>query len=265
MKMMLALIAALLAAPVFAEVQPPAGMDVYVLGEVHDNPDHHAEQARMIALIAPKTVVWEMLTPEQVLAMKDVDLSDAQALSAALDWANSGWPGFGLYHPLFVAGGEAEHRGAALSRAVLRKAIEDGALAAVGAGAKGWPLDALPEAEQEAREAEQREAHCDALPEPMLPGMVEAQRARDWSLASQAVAAIEAGKGPVVIITGTGHARKDWGVPALIAAARPDMNVWSLGQVEGPIVAGEPFDAIRSALPPPREDPCLTLTNGQAG
>ena len=37
-----------LAAAARAEVVPPPGMDVYVLSEVHDNPAHHAEQARLV-------------------------------------------------------------------------------------------------------------------------------------------------------------------------------------------------------------------------
>ena len=34
--------------------------------------------------------------------------------------------------------------------------------------------------------------------------MVDVQRLRDWALAGAAVAAVEAGQGPVVVITGTG-------------------------------------------------------------
>ena len=39
------------------------------------------------------------------------------------------------------------------------------------------------DSEQAAREAEQMAAHCDALPEDILPGFVEAQRLRDAALA----------------------------------------------------------------------------------
>lgn len=260
MKTTIALMLALLAGPAGAQVVPPPGMDVYVLGEVHDNPSHHAEQARLLALVAPKTVVWEMLTPEQVVAMEGVDRADLAAMEKALDWAHSGWPDFALYHPIFAAAGGAAHLGATVPRADLRKAIGEGAGAALGERAEGWPMGPLATPEQEAREAEQREAHCNALPEDLLPGMVEAQRMRDWSLASLAVAAVEAGQGPVVVITGTGHARKDWGAPALIAAARPGVKVWSLGQIEGAPDGNEPFDAVQTAPAPEREDPCRAFS-----
>jgi uncharacterized iron-regulated protein len=248
-----------LSGPVFADVTPPLGVDVHVLGEVHDNPTHHAEQARLIALIAPKVVVWEMLTPGQVAAIDGVNRADRAAMEAALGWADSGWPDFAMYHPIFVAAGEAQHIGAALPRAEVRRAIEEGAAAVLGAQAKGWPMGPLPEAEQAAREDEQQVAHCNALPMAMLGGMVEAQRMRDWALASAAVTAVEAGQGPVVVITGSGHARKDWGVPTLIAAARPEVSVWSLGQVEGAIEPDAPFDAVVTAEAPEREDPCLAF------
>jgi len=247
------------ALPLLAEVQPPPGLDVYVLGEVHDNPAHHAEQARLVALIAPKVVVWEMLSPEQVAAMDGVDRADRTAMEAALGWAQSGWPDFTMYHPIFVAAAEAQHVGAALPRARVRRAIEESAAAVLGAEAKGWPLGPLPPEEQEAREQEQQTAHCNALPVAMLGGMVEAQRMRDWSLASAAVAAVAAGQGPVVVITGSGHARRDWGAPALIAAAHPEVTVWSLGQGEGPAAAGAPYDAMLTAPAPERDDPCLAF------
>jgi uncharacterized iron-regulated protein len=248
-----------LATPVLAEIAPPAGVDVHVLGEVHDNPTHHAAQARLTALIAPKVVVWEMLTPAQAAAIEGVDHRDLAAMEAALGWADSGWPDFAMYHPIFVAAGDAVHVGAALPRAEVRRAVEETAAAVLGARAEGWPMGPLPEDEQEAREDEQQLAHCNALPMAMLGGMVEAQRMRDWALASAAVAAVEMGQGRVVVITGSGHARKDWGAPALIAAARPEISVWSLGQVEGAVDPDAPYDAVVTAPPPEREDPCLAF------
>jgi uncharacterized iron-regulated protein len=264
---LVALLAGVLAWPLRAEVTPPAGMDIYVLGEVHDNAAHHATQARLVGEIAPGAVVWEMLDPAQVAALAGVDRADGAAMAAALDWAQSGWPDFAMYHPIFVAAGDAVHLGAAAPRDALRAAMEGGLGAAIGQDqATAWGLGPLSPADQAAREAEQAEAHCQALPAELLPGMVQAQRLRDWSLASRAVAAVEAGQGPVVVITGSGHARKDQGVPALIASARPGLNVWSLGQVEVPEGStpdpGLPYDAVIATPPVPRGDPCDSLTGG---
>jgi uncharacterized iron-regulated protein len=99
-------------------------------------------------------------------------------------------------------------------------------------------------------------AHCGALPAEVLPGMVQAQRLRDAALARAVVQAHRATGGPVVLITGTGHARRDRGVPAVLAQAMPDLSVLSVGQMEGSAGADPPFDRwiVTPALP--RGDPC---------
>ena len=42
-----------------------AAVDVVILGEVHDNPEHHENQRYVLNALKPRAVVWEMLTPEQ--------------------------------------------------------------------------------------------------------------------------------------------------------------------------------------------------------
>jgi uncharacterized iron-regulated protein len=245
---------ALIAAPAFAEV--PAGTQIAVLGEVHDNPEHHAEQARLVAGFAPQAVVWEMVSPGQLSQAATVNRADPVAFGEALGWAAAGWPDFAMYHPIFMAAGDAEHLGAAVPREELRAAMTQGAAAVLGVG----PIDLGPLApeDQAAREEEQAVAHCGALPEAMLPGMVEAQRLRDARMAQLALEALDRG-GPVVVITGTGHARTDTGVPALLRNARPDVVVWALGQVESDPGPDAPFDAVNVTAPQPRPDPCLAF------
>ncbi len=256
-----ALIALLFASPLMAEVVPPPGMDIYVLGEVHDNPAHHAEQARLVALIAPAAVVWEMLLPEQIAAMVGVDRSDAAAMARALDWENAGWPDFAMYHPIFVAAGDVPQLAGAAPRNQVMQVMEQGLTAVLGPAAVAeWGLGPLARDDQAAREAEQKAAHCNALPEDMLPGMVAAQRYRDWLLASVAVSAVETSGGPVVIITGSGHARKDQGIAALIAVARPGLKVWSLGQAEEDPGPDAPYDAVNVTTAAPRDDPCAAFS-----
>lgn len=253
----------LVAAPAFGSVVPPADVDVVILGEIHDNPAHHAEQARLVGLVRPEAVVWEMLTPGQLEKAAGADRADAVGFGAALGWEAAGWPDFEMYHPIFLASADAMHLGGAVPREALRPVIEKGALAAWGAPVPWFdaaralgPLD--PE-DLARREAEQAEAHCNALPADLLPGMVEAQRFRDATMASAALGALADGKRPVVIITGSGHARTDVGIPAMIRAARPDVTVWSLGQVEADPGPGAPYDAVNLTAPTPREDPCAAF------
>jgi uncharacterized iron-regulated protein len=121
--------------------------------------------------------------------------------------------------------------------------------------------DPLPQEQQHAREELQQTAHCNAMPPEMLPAMVDLQRLRDAVLARETLRALDETGGPVVLITGNGHARRDWGVPAYIAVLRPDLEVLSIGQQEDG--AGTPggFDALLSAPAVDRPDPCEAFRN----
>lgn len=230
--------------------------DVLVLGEVHDNPAHHMNQARAIFSLKPKAVVWEQLSAETASRVPK-DLSDPAEVERALGWAQSGWPDFEMYYPIFVAAQGARHYGAEVPRGYARRAVTEGALAVMPDG-PGLARD-LPEDEQRAREAEQMAAHCNAMSPDMLPGMVQAQRLRDAYLAQAVLDALAEVGPPVAVITGSGHARKDWGVPAVLADVAPELSVLSVGQIEGTSQANAPFDLWVVTDPIPRVDPCLAF------
>jgi uncharacterized iron-regulated protein len=233
--------------------------DVIILGEIHDNPTHHLNQAQLIEQLTPSAVVFEMLSPAQADMANGMTGREA-GLRDAIDWPNSGWPDWSLYEPVFVATGSRPMYGAALSRESVRRAVGEGAAAVFGDHAEQYGLaDALPSGQQTDREAEQMAAHCDMLPPPMLPGMVEAQRLRDAAFARTVIKALAEQGPPVVLIAGAGHARTDWGVPAALARAAPGVSVASLGQVEDLSEPVAPYDVILRADSPEREDPCLGL------
>lgn len=231
-----------------------------ILGEVHDNPDHHRFQAEAVRELAPQAIVFEMFDDAAAARLKGIDRTDAVALEAALDWNARGWPDLAQYAPIFSASGAATIFGGALPRDDVRRAIDDGAAAVFGAEAARFGLDLpLDPKEQSDREAGQLTAHCDALPEAMLPGMVEAQRLRDAGLARAVVRAIEATGGSVVVITGNGHARRDWGIPTVLTTAAPEISVTAFAQLEATPEGSPPFDQWRITPPAPREDPCAAF------
>ena len=104
--------AALASMPAYADVIEPNHIgtlptaDVVFLGEVHDNPSHHDNQARAIAAIGPAALVFEMLTDVQASAIPSPLPTQAE-LREILDWDNSGWPDFAMYFPLFAAAPDA--------------------------------------------------------------------------------------------------------------------------------------------------------------
>jgi uncharacterized iron-regulated protein len=197
-----------------------------------------------------------MLTPEQAARMPE-DRSDASQVAEALDWESGGWPPFEIYAPILGAAGAARHYGANVPRLEARRAFEQGAAAVFGPEAARFGLEApLPEEQAERREAEQFAAHCEAMPREMMGGLIEAQRLRDAALARAALVALAETGGPVAVITGSGHARTDWGMPAALALAAPEVPVLALGQTESDPGAGAPWDLWLITAPVERPDPC---------
>lgn len=237
---------------------PPA--DVYILGEVHDNALHHVHQAQAIEAIDPAALVFEMLTPAQAARAAPDLRDDPERLGAVLDWEVSGWPDFALYFPVFSAAPDAAIRGGALDRTTVRRAFEEPLGAIFGPEAETFglmrPLDLADQAE---RESEQMASHCNAMPQAMMAGMVAAQRLRDAALARAVRDALAESGGPVVLIAGTGHARRDVGVPAALAQAAPDLAVVSVGQLEHDPGPGAPYDFWIVTDPAPRADPCAAF------
>lgn len=266
---LLALIQCLVGLPAAAEaisdtaLDEPAtfsGADVVILGEVHDNPTHHANQARAVGTIAPKALVFEMLPPG--VQMPDGPTTQ-EDLAKALGWNAHGWPDFALYFPILTAAPTARVYGAEVTRDQAQRAFKDGIVAVFGDDAAAYGLNTpLPAGDQSAREAEQLAAHCNALPLDLLPGMVAVQRLRDATLARAVAQAMADTGGPVAVITGTGHARRDQGLPAALALVVPDTQVLSIGQFEEAPPADAPFDLWLISDPFPREDPCKALTDG---
>lgn len=237
--------------------------DIVILGEVHDNAAHHAGQGAVLARLEPSAIVFEMLSPEMAAQVENASGEDVEALGKKIGWTEAGWPDITLYAPVFEALGAAAIVGAALPRARVRSAFAAGAATVFGSGAARFGLDRpLPDAEQAAREAMQFDAHCQAMPRALMGGMVEAQRLRDAAFSAATLEAYETYGAPVAVIAGHGHARRDWGMPALLALAAPDLRVFSLGFVEAPGQENDPrFDATVVTDPAPRGDPCAAFGN----
>lgn len=254
------------ASPLYAEALTPSAFgvlgdaDVVIVGELHDNKVHHDNQAAISAVIEPSALVFEMLTPEQAAGGQDAPRDDPTALDAALGWSETSWPEFEMYFPIFAAAPAARLYGAAVPRDAVRAAVGTGAAAQFD-GAKRYGLDAtLDPQEQTAREDAQMDAHCNALPEEMLGGMVEAQRLRDASFAQTALQALEDTGGPVLVITGNGHARTDWGMPRYLQRAAPTVNVVSVGQLLS-ADPDAPYDRwiVTGSYTPRNGDPCAAF------
>lgn len=231
-------------------------VDVLILGEVHDNPAHHTKQASILRELAPKAVIFEMLTPEEAAQLAGVSRTAAAmtAASAEFHWSNI------VDYAEVLAASEGAIVGAALPRGDVRQAFSDGAAAVFGGDAGQFGLETpVPDTQLAARKEMQFESHCQAMPLEMMGGMVEAQRLRDAAFARTIMAANKISGGPVVAIMGSGHVRADWGVPAALAIAAPDLRVLSVGMLEGPPQDVPPYDLWLVTPAAEREDPCAAF------
>jgi uncharacterized iron-regulated protein len=210
-----------------------------LLGERHDNPDHHRVQAALLrAMLAAgrrPAVAFEMFTADDapVLARQLAAAPrDAAGLARAVDWKRSGWPDWSYYEPIAQAALDRDLPivAANLAPATVR-AIARGNPDALTADFKErYALDRpLPDGGQAALTAEIRDAHCGALPADRVGSMVLAQRARDAMLADKLLASRPDG---AVLIAGEGHTRLDRGVPAYLRAREPSATIASVAPME---------------------------------
>jgi len=247
--------------------------DVAILGEIHDNPIHHERQAQLVAAIAPAGLAFEMIpeASEEGIQAFIAQGGSRAAIGPAIGWSRLGWPDWEMYRPVMEAAPQAYIAGGGVPQADLLRAMRAGAAAGFGSGARAYGLsEPFPASVQETLEADMIASHCDKLPEEMAAPMVEAQRLRDAAFAHAVRRARAAGgNGRAVLITGNGHARRDVGVPAAIAAAAPDLEVLTLGQVEVQAGAdsleayasssGLPYDYVWFSQPVDRPDPCAAF------
>jgi len=250
-----------------------------LLGEKHDDPDHHALQARALrALVASgrrPAVAFEMLEDREQAAVDAYMTShaDARDLGTAVAWDRSGWPPWDQYRPIADVAMAARLPivAANLSRAQVRAAMTTGvdALPPAIAARVARPL---AEDQATALKEELAASHCGHLPAEMVDKMVLAQRARDAALAERMRESAARADGSV-LIAGAGHVRNDRGVPTYLDGASV-----SIAFIEVERGANAPADyavALHAARLPfdyvvftPRandDDPCARFAPASAG
>lgn len=213
-----------------------AAADIALLGETHDNPEHHAVQLRLLrrAVEAGRkpALVMEQIDTEWQPAV-DAAQAEKGADAAAIAAAGKVSPGWHWREYADIVALALERRlkviAANLSRTRTRPIAAEG-LAVLGAGEPerlglepGWPA---------ARRAAMRrvlvDGHC-GDDSPIIDKLIDVQRARDAVMADTI---LKAGNDGVVAIIGRGHARADLGVPLYLAGRSGGRSVVSLGLVE---------------------------------
>jgi uncharacterized iron-regulated protein len=257
-------------------LQAATRADFVLLGETHDNADHHLLQAWLLRAIVDAgrrpAVAFEMLGTDQ---QADLDRALAGPATAddirkAVRWDESGGWSFDFYRPLFELALVAKLPivAANLPRDMAREVARGGREALPeGLRARLAREEPLSEEVRAALRKEMSESHCGALPESMLDPMALVQRTWNAHMAERLEDAGKVRGG--VLVTGSGHGRTDRGVPAHLArdvAGRPIVSVSFqevLSKRADPAQYAEdygaptlPFDYVVFTPGAKREDPC---------
>ncbi|CAN5202577.1 ChaN family lipoprotein [soil metagenome] len=250
-----------------------------LLGEKHDNPDHHRLQAQALAAI-----VSAGRRPAVAFEQIDLDLQPAvdaylarndatfDGLAVVLAWDTRGFPPFAMYRPIFevVLRSHLAVIATGLGRDMIRAVMKEGSSALPAALAARLHLDhALAPELAASLDAEIEASHCGALPSSMIAPMSLTQRVKDAVMADAMLA--HDGPNGVVLIAGNGHVRTDRGVPERLRAARSDLATFSVSFVEvdasgidpAAYAKAEPADVLVFTPRVDDEDPCAAFTHGK--
>ena len=251
-----------------------------LLGETHDNPDHHRLQAALLQAVVDSgrhpAVAFEMLDLEQQPALTrylSTHPENGAGLGQAVDWADSGWPAWSMYQPIANVALAAQlpivaaNLPSATVKAVAIKgfaALDPARVQALGL------LQPWPEERSGTMLEEIYISHCKLLPKAALGGMVKAQRTRNAIMAMRLNQSARADG--AVLIAGAGHVRTDFGVPLELRRDHPGVDSVSVAMIEATPgktapadYAGNynvqrlPFDYVLFTPGAARQDPCTAL------
>ena len=260
--------------------------DVVLLGEIHDNPQHHEYQQKLLkaritsssrpslmpALMMEQLNADDQPTLDFALANRDrgAALSDATKLIKFADWKT--------YQPFIsiAVDNKLPVIAANVSNQKLQPVIWRGYSAYDDGELKRLMVEEVwSESRQKYLVTHMGGAHCGQLRDELRAGLTRSQRLRDAMMVDTAVASISRG---VVAIVGSSHARRDIGLPLYFAARDPKAHILSVAFVEvspgvtdpktyaSDSATGEaPFDVIWFTPRVERADPCADFGKTKEG
>ncbi|MEX2468944.1 MAG: ChaN family lipoprotein [Pseudohongiellaceae bacterium] len=191
-----------------------------LLGEKHDNPDHHTLQLAVVESLLRQErlyrVSFEMLDSDVRERLLDIYLQEpmnADELQAYLMWDTEGWD-WSFYGPL-VQAVYAAGIGIAAGN------ITRDEVSAIYANDNASSREVLGEAALARLELDIDESHCGLLPESQFPAMVRVQQARDRTMAGSLRP--PAADMTSVLVAGNYHVRRDLGVPNYLLRREPSL------------------------------------------
>ena len=188
--------------------------DYVLIGEKHDNPDHHQLEQEIISASMAETVgsvVFEMLSEDQQGLIKQLQPTDTpEVLKDKLKWNERSWPwaDYGkLIHTTLQQGGKVLSGN--LSSATLQHLYKTSDKQRF-TKEQQKTINHIDHTVKEALLEQIYQGHCRMTEKDRLGGMLTIQLARDAMMAWQMA---NSSQKPVVLVAGATHSRKDLGVP----------------------------------------------------
>ncbi len=219
--------------------------DYILLGEIHDNPDHHRLQAWVISRVVrfdrKPAIVMEMIDRSQNDIIKSFyddikakkQKKPAEQLGEALNWKKRGWPDWKIYKPiastlfanrLLLSGARPDKQDIFKVRKKGLKTLGQEKLKKL---ALNENLDTVLLNDLK---NELNKSHCNMLPFSALGAMANMQRFVDATMTDSL---IEAGNNKgAILIAGSGHIRTDRAIPYYLNKRLPKASVITLSLTE---------------------------------
>jgi len=229
-------------------VQRLAPASQVLVGEQHDNDDHHRLQLWLLQRLQEQrsqaSLLLEMLTPSQQPAVDSLQSGDIavqpEQLAEQLNWG-PGWD-WDVYGPIVTWALEA---GINLHAANLDREEISTLYRTPAAVSPRYSDQALAEL-RETIEA----SHCGQIAEPQLSAMRGIQQQRDVRMGEQLATAAA----PALLLAGNFHVRKDLGVPLHLDGPTP--VVVMLHEAGKPLPGAEQADYLWLTPAAPEKDHC---------
>ena len=243
-----------------------------LLGETHDNPDHHLLQAqildRLVAAGKKPAVVMEMLAQEGWLD-QPAYWTDAGLLQQQAAARNAGWP-WELYAPVLQS---IVRNGLELVAGNIGSEALYAGIRNIGSGRTQEIMARFPVSAEGLRQLEHDivQSHCGYANPAFVQLMVGAQMQRDLVITQ----AVVNSKPPVVLVAGSGHVRNDYAVPKQLLGTFRRYSFLSVALI--PVHPGalapqdylkgipDAFDILYFTPSHTREDPCIQFSKQLEG
>jgi uncharacterized iron-regulated protein len=209
---------------------------IVLMGEKHDNPDHHQLEQRIAAayLTTPTDqMVMEMIAYPTYLGTKISNDSttlfdEDQALKSLLNWDAQGWP-WGDYQAVIRAvSGQSIIRGGNVDKTELKAMYQGG----VPNTHRFASMSDIPDSVKTRITDQIFISHCEMMPKEHLGPFVEMQLAKDASMASTLKEGAKLGAERQLLIAGSFHTDKEVGVPLHLKAKGLESVTLTLIEVE---------------------------------